>query len=228
MKKGFTLIELLVIITIITIMSALVIPNLKFGEEQFAVQNSAHKLVQDLRKVQQMAMSSSEFNGTIPDGGYGIYFKINENSYILFADCSGDKLYNEASEKILEQSFFNEKIIINDIFSGIQKSELNIVFAPPDPIIHIEPSDDSMVEIFITDQVSEKVITVNKAGLISIEGYTGAAPSDRLIGWDYRKSHDISGSTAGAQTDYQMKIKTHRTTGTVSYTHLTLPTTPYV
>jgi len=127
MKKGFTLIELLVIITIITIMSALVIPNLKFGEEQFAVQNSAHKLVQDLRKVQQMAMSSSEFNGTIPDGGYGIYFKINENSYILFADCSGDSEYdsigtqcNGVSEKILEQSFFNEKIIINDIFSAPQ------------------------------------------------------------------------------------------------------------
>ena len=169
MKKGFTLIELLVIVTIIALMSALVIPNLKFGEERFAVQNSAHKLVQDLRKVQQMAMSSSEFNGTIPDGGYGIYFKINENSYILFADCSGDKLYDEASEKILEQSFFNEKIIINNLFSGILKSELNIVFTPPDPIIYIEPSDDSMAEIFITDQVSEKIIIVNKAGLISIE-----------------------------------------------------------
>ncbi len=169
MKKGFTLIELLVIITIITIMSALVIPNLKFGEEQFAVQNSAHKLVQDLRKVQQMAMSSSEFNGTIPEGGYGINFKINENFYILFADSSGNKLYDEASEKILEQSFFNEKIIINNLFSGIVKSELNIVFAPPDPIIDIEPSDDPAAEIFITDQVSEKIIIVNKAGLISIK-----------------------------------------------------------
>ena len=169
MNKGFTLIELLVIITIIAIMSALVIPNLKFGEERFAVQNSAHKLAQDLRRVAEMAMSSSEFNGEIPQGGYGIYFKINENFYILFADSSNNKQYDGVSEKILEQSFLNEKITINDIFSTIPKSELNIVFTPPDPIIYIEPGDGSMAEISITDQVSEKIITVNKAGLISIK-----------------------------------------------------------
>ena len=53
MKTGFTLIELLVITVIIAVMSALVIPNLRFGEEQFAVQNSAHKLAQDLRRVKK-------------------------------------------------------------------------------------------------------------------------------------------------------------------------------
>lgn len=169
MKKGFTLIELLVIITIIAFMSALVIPNLKFGEEQFAVQNSAHRLAQDLRRVAEMAMSSSELNGDIPQGGYGIYFKTNENSYILFADYSGDKQYDGVSEKILEQSFLNERIIINELFYTISKTELNIVFTPPDPIIHIKPGNGSMAEIFISDQVSEKIITVNKAGLISVE-----------------------------------------------------------
>ncbi len=172
MKKGFTLIELLVITVIITLMSALVIPNLKFGEEQFAVQNSAHKLAQDLRRVQQMAMSSSEFNGTIPEGGYGIYFKKNENFYTLFADCSGDKQY-DLSEKILEQSFLNEKIIISELFSFFPRETLSIIFVPPDPTVYIEPGDGSMAMIFIKDssntQVSEKIITINKAGLISIE-----------------------------------------------------------
>ena len=72
---GFTLIELLVITAIISLMSALIIPNLRFGEEQFAVQNSAHKLAQDLRIAQEMAMSASEFNEIIPQGGYGIYFE---------------------------------------------------------------------------------------------------------------------------------------------------------
>ena len=38
-----------------------------------------------------------------------------------------------------------------------------------------------------------------------------ALPS--LEGWGYRKSHEIVGSTAGAQTNYQIRIKVHRTLG---------------
>jgi len=37
-----------------------------------------------------------------------------------------------------------------------------------------------------------------------------------LTGWNYRKAHTINGSTAGAQTNYQIRIKVHRTTGTDS------------
>ncbi|RLI87527.1 MAG: hypothetical protein DRP01_01590 [Archaeoglobales archaeon] len=35
-----------------------------------------------------------------------------------------------------------------------------------------------------------------------------------LSGWQYRKSHEIEGSTAGAVTDYQIGIKVYRSTGT--------------
>ena len=179
MKKGFTLIELLVIITIIAFMSVFVIPNLRFGEKQFAVQNSAHKLTQDLRRVQEMAMSSSEFNGIIPKGGYGIYFEKKANFYTLFADCSSDKQYdsigtqcNGASEKILEQSFLDEKVFISNLKSPSPMSELNIVFTPPDPTIYIEPGNGSIANIFISYRPYEipgKTIIVNKAGLIFIK-----------------------------------------------------------
>jgi len=37
-----------------------------------------------------------------------------------------------------------------------------------------------------------------------------------LSGWGYRKSHEIEGSTAGAQTDYQIRIKVHYGSGTDS------------
>jgi len=37
-----------------------------------------------------------------------------------------------------------------------------------------------------------------------------------LSDWSYRKSHTINGSSAGAQTNYQIRIKVHRTTGTDS------------
>jgi len=37
-----------------------------------------------------------------------------------------------------------------------------------------------------------------------------------LTGWQYRKSHEIIGSTAGAQTDYQIRIKIYYGSGTDS------------
>ncbi|MBA7702839.1 hypothetical protein ES703_111614 [subsurface metagenome] len=42
------------------------------------------------------------------------------------------------------------------------------------------------------------------------------APRPWLEGWGYRKSHEIDGSTVGAQTDYHVPIAVHRTTGTDS------------
>jgi len=37
-----------------------------------------------------------------------------------------------------------------------------------------------------------------------------------LSGWSYRKSHVIEGSSAGAQSNYQVRIKVHRSSGTDS------------
>ena len=41
-----------------------------------------------------------------------------------------------------------------------------------------------------------------------------------LSGWQYRKSHEIEGSSAGAQTNYQVKIIVHKGTGTDSGEHV--------
>jgi len=179
MNKGFTLVELLVVTAIMAVLLALVVPNFRFGEKQFAFQNSAHQLAQDLRQAQEKAMSSAEFNGAVPQGGYGIYFNKNDSFYTLFADCSGNKQYDSGgiecggvSEKISEESFLNSDVIINDLFSPLPKDELHVVFVPPDPIVYIEPDNGSVARIFIRDSsggLSDKIITVNKAGLISIQ-----------------------------------------------------------
>ena len=45
---------------------------------------------------------------------------------------------------------------------------------------------------------------------------SGGGPTNWLEGWQYRKKHDINGSTAGAVTDYQIRIKVHYGSGTDS------------
>ena len=41
-----------------------------------------------------------------------------------------------------------------------------------------------------------------------------------LSGWQYRKSHEIEGSTAGAQTNYQIRIIVHKGSGTDGEEHV--------
>ena len=94
MSKAFTLIELLVVVSIIVLMTALTLPNYRSGDNQLAIQRSAHKVSQDLRRAQEFGISVKEFNGSVP-GGYGIYFDLDEpDRYIMFADLNGDQTYS--------------------------------------------------------------------------------------------------------------------------------------
>lgn len=181
MKKAFTLIELLVVISIIAILTAIIVPNFRDAEKQFALQRSAHKLAQDIRKVQEMAMSAKEFHGVIPRGGYGIFLRGDSTRYILFADCDGGGNYDESgicgdqgSEKI-EEIILEKGVKINrigslDWYSGV------VIFIPPDPIVSLtllpagtHPQSLSIVISLEADPTKTKTITVNKAGLINTE-----------------------------------------------------------
>ena len=75
MNKGFTLIESMVVIAMIGILSILSIPSYQSAKNQLALGRSATKLAQDLRRVQEMAMSNYECGkpcgGKIP-WGYGL------------------------------------------------------------------------------------------------------------------------------------------------------------
>lgn len=141
MSKAFTLVELLVVVGIIILLSAIVLPNYRVGERQFALQRSVTKLSQDLRRVQEMAMAASEFQGGVPKGGYGAYFNINESDhYILFADLDGDYIYDEG--ELFEDIKIEKGIKISYISPS---PAFQITFTPPDPTVTITPPGASAV-----------------------------------------------------------------------------------
>jgi prepilin-type N-terminal cleavage/methylation domain-containing protein len=166
MRKGFTLIELLVVTSIIVFLTALILPNYRQGDKKLALERSVHKLAQDVRRVQDMALSSKEFQGQVP-AGYGIYLNKNQpTQYVLFADLDGDSQYglNEG----LETLELEDRVEIDSLSPG---SPLTVVFIPPDPDIVFWP-DGSLATVTLrtTGAISSsKSVEINKAGLIAVE-----------------------------------------------------------
>ena len=166
-KKGFTLVELMVTFSIISVLSVVVFANYRLGEKQFALQRSAYKLAQDIRRAQEMAMSAKEFSGAPATfkSSYGINFQINSTSS-LFADLNEDKNYS-SNEKV--ETLESEKGV--GIISLSPCNPLTVVFSPPDPDIIIcgNPAISSASITLNFAGGAGKTIKVNKAGLIEIE-----------------------------------------------------------
>ena len=156
MSRGFTLIELVVVTTIIVLLTALTLPNYRAGSQQLALQRSAYKLAQDLRRAQEMALSSQEFGGEVP-AGYGIYLEEGASRYTLFAYIDGD-------QREVEIINLEKKIKIGDL---LPDSPLTIAFIPPDPSVAFYP--DAVTASITVASKEAKTIQVNKAGLIAVE-----------------------------------------------------------
>jgi len=149
--------------------------NIKGGEKQFALARSANKIAQDIRRTQEMAMSAKEFNGSVPLGGYGLYFdkvQLGDTTYLIFADSDGDGLPDLPGEEV-ERINLEKNIKFSKFFMGVtESSNAYFVFIPPDPqtCINTCTSDSVKIIISVTDNPARtKTIKLNKAGLIEIE-----------------------------------------------------------
>ena len=150
-KSGFTIMELLVVLAIIAIISGFMVVNFRKGEEGGRLVRSAQQIAQNIRKVQNMALSSVEYQGEIPYA-YGVYFSRDiTDSYILFADKNPDSFrYNgEPPDKKIETINLERGIVIDSISPS---PFLHIAFSPPNPLT------------FINVDQPEATITIKKEG----------------------------------------------------------------
>ncbi len=149
-SRGITLIELVVVTGILLFLAALILPNYRAGQIQFALLRAGNKLAQDFRRAQEMAMAASEFQGRVPKGGYGIYFDISRPEYyILFADLDGNYEYNQG--ELVEDIKIEKGIKISYLYPS---PIAQIVFTPPDPTVTIVPSTSSATITFSSPKES--------------------------------------------------------------------------
>ena len=165
---GFTLIELIVSISIIGLMAGFVMADYRSAGKKTILHVETQKFAGDIRRAQNMALGSLDFNGVTPVGGWGIYI-VDANTYYLFVDNdavgSGNHGKYNNGDSIAESVSLSEKVIFS---ANIGTS---IVFLPPDPKVYINGVNSGSVVITLqqVDDVSEtKNIVLNYFGLLDI------------------------------------------------------------
>lgn len=190
-QRSFTLIELFVVTSIIILLSGVVLANYRSGQGQLALQRSASKLAQDIRKAQEMAMSAKECSidkcggsqPIIPQGGYGVFFdkyvSVGEANYdiYIYADTDGDEkkslsdpnietIYKESEGVYIEKEVKIKEVSVNAVVSD----KISINFKPPDPTTSISGGNLASITLSLeNDSTKTKSIKINKAGLIYVE-----------------------------------------------------------
>jgi hypothetical protein len=130
---------------------------------------AANQFAQDVRRVQEWAMSAREFDDTF-QRGYGIYINVG-GSYSLYTDGNGDGYYTSGGTDIIRETIaLNQNIEISSI---VPNPPISINFAPPNPTTKISNGSDSDVATIIfrikaNPSITRSVI-INRAGLVYVQ-----------------------------------------------------------
>lgn len=158
-KRGVTLIELMVVIVIFMILTGITIFSYGKFNSSMSIQNLADDVSLAIRRAQGYAIGVKNY-GTGFATGYGVHFSANganisslykgsTKSFILFADLSDDKSYDDAGIcgtlsqtneclEILSITSADQISLISYTSSGVQNdaplsSSLDIMFKRPTP-----------------------------------------------------------------------------------------------
>lgn len=167
-ESGFTFTELLVVMFILSLLSTMVLISYRNNQKGYLLSQSAQKLVSDIRKAQNMAISGVDISGG-NYYGFGIYVLDNATSYILYGDEDGDSIY-QPSDTTIETVNFSGEIRIGEtapLLAGV-----DVFFRSPNPITYIDGDNlagkTATITLEIIGTSSNKPVVITTAGLIEV------------------------------------------------------------
>jgi hypothetical protein len=178
-KKGFTIIELTVSIFVIILLITMITINFRQTKQSLVLNRAISKLAQDIRGIQERAMSVKQHNGASPPGGFGVYLnEVSPYSYILFADLNEPPNYHyDGGDEFVDEIYLEEGVEVSQVAERYRTGAINtalqkfsITFTPPDPTMMVDglAEKDALVELKAGDKT--KLLEVNSLGYISVAG----------------------------------------------------------
>jgi len=169
-KAGFTLLEVLVVIFIMGLLGSLALANFRQGEQAYNLSVAARKVVSDLRRVQNLAMSG--IGESITDDskkGYGIHFGKNDDEYFIFVDRNGNMKFQPSDEKEVAEEL-QETIVLPRNIKISSSKNLDVFFLSPMSITYLDgksnAGDSATVTLEVEGTDLTKTILITSAGLI--------------------------------------------------------------
>ena len=176
-SRGVTIVELIVSIALMALIAGAVFVNWQPADETFALVRSAHQLAGDLRRAQQLSISTRVFSCSevhADYSGYGLYLTDNQpTQYLIFENCgSNNRLYDQLIDQAFEFHQFENDVRIKSIDVGGPAVSASVLFVPPDPIVYINDQKIGVEAIIILELVNSpsetKEIKINTGGRIEI------------------------------------------------------------
>ena len=168
-QLGFTLIELVVAMGVFLSLFLIVIVNFRSGESVNELRLETQKIASDIRKVQTLSLTGSNYNGaSVGTGGYGIRFIAGtSNEYIVFNDKNGNGVFDNG-EQIESRNLVDD---ISNLFFSPTKSVVDVVFKPYSSLISIN-GDGSVM----TEEIEIRILhsrATSKTGVITVVPVSG-------------------------------------------------------
>jgi prepilin-type N-terminal cleavage/methylation domain-containing protein len=190
---GFTIIELLVVITIVAIISVLGAANYHRGNEQVLLDGQVAQFAQDVRQVQEWALSSKQL-GAATSYGYGIYIPAivsgAPQKYYLYSDNSDPataappkKAQYDDADTIAKTVVLDKKIKIDSCSLCNPAKGMSVNYIAPDLTAKIVKEGTggagqnwgSMEFSVIGNPAMKRTVCVNRAGLVYVSK-SGSCP----------------------------------------------------
>ena len=176
-QSGFTLAELVISVAVIVIISAMSLVSFRSTNKSGSSSMAAQKLASDIRKIQGWALSLKDFDNSISNQSWGIYFRKDSDNYSFYIDSDNNQVCSSncgsaSSERQGEAIKILNNLKINDILlDGVSQSRGQVVFNPPEPLIFICQNNSSQcnyneIKIILEGGFS---VLVNKYGLVDVD-----------------------------------------------------------
>ncbi len=167
---GFTIMEMMVTMGVLTILGGILIIYSRAGESTSILLRELAKVSSDINRTKNLAITTATFvdkdgNKTNPCG-YGIYFDLVQNQYIIFADLASDC----ATSQHLRDTEGNSDVETIPLTKPMELKSAEpdqVFFLPPDPTV-IFPGAATEMEVRLGPASGSVMsVKVNKTGQVS-------------------------------------------------------------